>query len=82
MTGVKVFATQLCLILCDPLNCSPQGSSIHEILQARILEWVAFPSPGDLPHPRIKLTSPAFQVDSLLLGHQGSPMLLSMYPLF
>ena len=40
MTGVKVFATQLCLILCDPLNCSPQGFSVHGILQARILKWV------------------------------------------
>ena len=70
------------LTLCNPMDRSPPGSSVHVFLQARILEWVAFPSPGDLPHPRIKLTSPAFQVDSLLLGHQGSPMLLSMYPLF
>ena len=33
--------TQSCLTLCDPVDCSPPGSSIHEILQARILEWVA-----------------------------------------
>ena len=32
---------QLCLILCDPMDCSPPGSSDHGILQARILEWVA-----------------------------------------
>ena len=32
---------QSCLILCDPVDCSPPGSSIHGILQARILEWVA-----------------------------------------
>ena len=32
---------QLCPTLCDPMDCSPPGSSIHEILQARILEWVA-----------------------------------------
>ena len=32
---------QSCLTLCDPVNCSPPGSSIHGILQARILEWVA-----------------------------------------
>ena len=37
----------------------------HGILQARILEWVAFPSPGDLPDPGIKPGSPALQVDSL-----------------
>jgi len=36
---------QLCLTLCDPMDCSLPGSSIHEILQARILEWVATPSP-------------------------------------
>ena len=32
---------QLCLILCNPMDCSPQGSSIHGIFQARVLEWVA-----------------------------------------
>ena len=32
---------QSCLILCDPVDCSPPGSSVHRILQARILEWVA-----------------------------------------
>ena len=30
--------------LCDPMDCSPPGSSVHGILQARILEWVAMPS--------------------------------------
>ena len=34
----------LCLTLCDPLDCSLPGSSVHGILQARILEWVAMPS--------------------------------------
>ena len=34
---------QSCLTLCDPMDCSPQGSSAHGILQARILEWVAIP---------------------------------------
>ena len=33
--------TQLCLTLCDPMDCSLPGSSVHEILQGRILEWVA-----------------------------------------
>ena len=32
---------QSCLTLCDPIDCSPPGSSVHGILQARILEWVA-----------------------------------------
>ena len=36
-----VLVTQLCPTLCDPTNCSPPGSSVHGILQARILEWIA-----------------------------------------
>ena len=39
----KVLVAQLCPTLCDPMDCSPSGSSVHEILQARILEWVAIP---------------------------------------
>ena len=35
---------QLCLTLCDPMDCSPPGYSAHWTLQARILEWVAMPS--------------------------------------
>ena len=38
---------------------SPPGSSVHGISQARMLEWVPFPSPGDLPDPGIEPTSPA-----------------------
>ena len=38
---VKVLVAQLCLTLCDPMDCSPPGSSAHGILQARVLEWVA-----------------------------------------
>ena len=39
------------------MDYSPAGSSVHGIFQAKILEWVAFPSPGDLPNPGIKPTS-------------------------
>ena len=39
------------------MDCSLPGSSVHGILQAGILEWVAFPSPGDLPNPGIELES-------------------------
>ena len=48
-------AAQLCPTLCDPMDCSPPGSSVHGILQARILEWVAMPR--DLPDPGIEPTS-------------------------
>ena len=37
--GAKLL--QLCLTLCDPMDCSPPGFSVHGVLQARILEWVA-----------------------------------------
>ena len=42
---VKVLVTQSCLTLCDPKDCGPPGSSVHGILQARILQWVAVPTP-------------------------------------
>ena len=41
------------------MHCSPPGSSAIGIFQARILEWVAIPTPGDLPDPGFKPTSPA-----------------------
>ena len=41
---VKVLVTKPCLTLFDSMDCSPLGSSVHGILQARILEWVAMPS--------------------------------------
>ena len=51
--------TKLCQTLYDPMVCSPPGSSVHRISQARILEWVAiFPSPGDLLDPWVKLVFP------------------------
>ena len=39
----KVLATQLCPILCYPKDCNLPGSSLHGILQAKILEWEAIP---------------------------------------
>ena len=39
----QVLGTQVCLTLCDPRDCGQPGSSVHEISQTRILEWVAFP---------------------------------------
>ena len=48
---------QLCTILCDPMDRHLPGSSVHKILQTRILEGVAT-SPGDLPNPGIEPASP------------------------
>ena len=67
---------QSCPTLCDPKNCSPPGSSVHVISQARILEWAAFPSFRGSSRLRSNLCLLYllhWQVDSLPLCHQGSP---------
>ena len=65
--SVKILATWMsCMTLCDSMDCI-----VHGILQARILEWVAFPFSGDLPNPGIKPRSPALQADSLPAEPQG-----------
>ena len=48
----------MCPTLFDPLDCNCPGSSVHEIFQAGVLEWVAIPRPGDLPDPWIEPMSP------------------------
>ena len=48
--------------LCEPMDCNPPGSSVHGISQAKILEWIAISTPGNLPDPEIEpmsLVSPA-----------------------
>ena len=64
---VCVLVAQSCLTLYNPKDYNLQGSSVHGILQVRILEQVGlpFPSPGDLPGPGIKPRYPAIQADSL-----------------
>ena len=64
-----------CVQLYDPMDCSPPRSSVQGILQARILEWVAFPSPGDLPDPGIKPRAPALQADALPSEPPGNPLI-------
>ena len=48
---------QLCPTLCSPMDCSPPGSSVHGIFQARIQEWLSMPFPGNPPFSEIELTS-------------------------
>ena len=59
--------------LCNPIDCSLPGSSVHGILQARTLEWVAMPSSKDLADPGIKLRSLALRADSLPSEPPGKP---------
>ena len=72
-TRACVYAKSLrtCLTLCNPMDCSPEGSSVHPISQARILKWVAMPSlRGSNPCPSGLLH---WQMGSLPLSHLGSP---------
>ena len=57
-----------CVQLCDPMDYT-----VHGILQARILEWVAVPFSKDLPNPGIKPRSPTLQADSLPAEPQEKP---------
>ena len=67
MGEVKV--AQLCPTLCDPIDYT-----VHEILQARILEWVAFPFSRGSSQPRDRTQrSPTLQTDSLPAEPQGKP---------
>ena len=50
---------------CDPMDCSPPGSSVHGILQARILEWVAIPFSRGCPWPRNQIPVSCIVADSL-----------------
>ena len=65
--------TQLFPTLCDLMGCSPSSFLCPWISQEEYWSVLSFPSPGNLPDPRIKLGSPALQADSLPLSHQGSP---------
>ena len=70
----KVLVAQSCLTLCDPMDCSPPGSSAHGILQARVLEWVTMSFSRGLPEPGIEPRSLALQADSLPSEPPGSPI--------
>ena len=75
--GVRAYSVaQLCPTLCDPLDCSPPGSSGLGFPRQEYWSGWPFPAPGDLPDPGIEPTSPvssALQMDSLPLRHEGSP---------
>ena len=72
--SLKVLAAQLWPTLCDPMDRSPPGFSVHRILQQGYWSGLPFPSPGDLPDAGIKPGSAAMQVDFFFyhLSHQES----------
>ena len=61
------------MTLCDPVDCSPPGSSVHGILQARTLEWLPISSSGDMSYPGIEPRSSSLQTDFLLSEPPGKP---------
>ena len=63
-----VLVTQSWPTLCNHMDYNPPGSFVHGILQARILEWEPFPSPGYLPNPGIELGFPALLLETSLLA--------------
>ena len=67
---------QSCLALRDLMDCSPQDSSVHGIFQARVLEWVAFPPPGDLSDPGIDPESSALAGGFFTTEPPGKPHLV------
>ena len=72
--AMLVLVTQSCLTVCDPMDCSPPGSSVHEIFSRQgCWSVLPFPSPGDLPNPGIEARSPALQADSLPTELQWKP---------
>ena len=66
---------QSCVTLCDSMDCSLLGSSVHGIFLAKYWSGLPFPPPGGLPHPEVEPTSPALKADSLLLSYLGSPII-------
>ena len=76
---MSMLVAQLCLTLQYHMDCSPSGSSIHGVLQARILEWVAIFFSRELPDPGIKASSPTLQADALLSELLGKPTLFLEY---
>ena len=63
--SIEVLVLESCPTLCDPIDCSLSGSSVHGISRQEYWNALSFLSPGDLPNPVIKPGSPALQADSV-----------------
>ena len=71
--------TQSCLTLCDPVDCSPPGSFVHVISQSGNWTGFQFPSPGNLPDPRIKSAFPALAASFFTAVPPGKPLLMRWF---
>ena len=67
----EVLVTQSYPTLCNPMDCSPSGSSVYGILQARILEWVAIPFSRESPQPRDRTWVSSIAGRFLITGPPG-----------
>ena len=75
LVGVCVLVAQSCPSLCNPMDCSLPGFSVHGILQARILEWVAIPfCNGSFPSQGLNPSLLHCRQIIYHLSHQGSPI--------
>ena len=75
-SGVCVLVTQSCLTLCDPMDCSLPGSSVHGILQARILEWVAV---SFSRYTSYRMLNPEEKTEFLLSIHYAPGIVLGIF---
>ena len=75
---ISALVIQSCSILCNPMDCSPPGSSVHEILQ--YWSGLPFPSPGHLPNPGIEPGSPALQAVALPSELLGKSKVIQLCP--
>ena len=73
MRCVSLLVAWSCPTLCDPMDCSPRGSSVYGSSQARILEWVAISSSRGSPQPSDRIHISCIPGGSLVLSHGGSP---------
>ena len=72
---------QSCPALCDPIDCSVPGFSVHGIFQAIVLEWIAISFSRDLPNSGLEPGLPHWRQTLYHLSHQGSPQINSPSPL-
>jgi len=79
---VMCLVNQLCPALCNPLNCSRPGTSVHGFFRHEYWSGLLFPPPGDRPDTRIESAppvSPALQADSLPSESTGKPIKIYIY---